>query len=227
MTDNQPRGGANRTISRRSGSPTSAAKSTTSAQPKRPPRLPARPEQGKPLVETAGPEPAIPPAETRLAVGVIVGTHGLRGELKLRLSTDDPERLSQVKWVYIGEDETRHRLQSVRLHGGLALLKIQFISNPEQANEFRGKWVKISGKDARPLEEGEFFYYQLIGLTAFDEADAELGTLVDIIETGTNDVFVIKSSSGDELLVPNHPDFVPAIEPEQGRLIVRPPVYYA
>jgi 16S rRNA processing protein RimM len=160
-----------------------------------------------------------------LAVGVVVGTHGLRGELKLKLTTDEPERLSDVKTIYIGEDESRRKLLGVRLHGGLALLKISGVNNPEQATKLRGEWVKISGQDTRPLDEGEFFYYQLVGLTAFDEAGVELGTLVDIIETGTNDVFVIKTTNGDEMLVPNYPDFVPVIEPDRGRLTVRPPIY--
>ncbi len=145
--------------------------------------------------------------------------------MKVKLTTDNPERLTEVKWIYLGEQGTRRRVQSVRFHGGLALLKVQFIGNPEQANELRGEWIRISGKDVRPLEEGEYFYYQLVGLTAFDEAGNELGSLIDIIETGTNDVFVIKTLTGEEMLVPNHPDFVPSIEPDQGRLVVRPPVY--
>jgi 16S rRNA processing protein RimM len=234
LTDKQTGGGANRATrptssppeSRALGSKSTPAKSTVPGRPKRPkPRYAARPEQGKPLVETTGPEPATPPAETRLAVGVIVGAHGVRGELKLKLTTDDPERLSDVKSIYIGDDGSSRKLLGVRFHGGLALLRIGGVNNPEQANQLRGEWVRISGQDARPLDEGEFFYYQLVGLTAFDEAGVELGTLVDIIETGTNDVFVIKSSSGEEMLVPNHPDFVPAIEPDKGRITVRPLIY--
>jgi 16S rRNA processing protein RimM len=180
-----------------------------------------------PLVETTGPDPNTPPDETRLAVGVVVGTHGLRGELKLRLSTDDPEHLTHIKWVYVGDDEVRRRLQGVRFHAGFALLKLAGVHNPEDANALRGQKIRIAGKDARPLEEGEYFYYQLVGLVAYDEGGTNLGTVVDIMETGTNDVLVIKSEAGGEMLVPNHPDFVPAIEPEKGRLTVKPPVYYS
>jgi 16S rRNA processing protein RimM len=180
-----------------------------------------------PLVETAGPEPNTPPDATRLAIGVVVGTHGLQGELKLRLSTDDPERLSEIKWVYVGDDDARRRLQGIRFHFGMALLRIAGVRSPEEANALRGEKIRIAGKDARPLDEGEYFYYQLVGLVAYDEEETKLGTVVDIIETGTNDVLVIKSESGDELLVPNHPDFVPAIEPDHGRITVKPPVYYS
>jgi 16S rRNA processing protein RimM len=234
LTDNQSKGGSLRASrpspspsgTRASGSKSPPAKSNVPGRRKRPkPRYAARPEQGKSLVETTGPEPTTPPAETRLAVGVIVGTHGIHGELKLKLTTDEPERLSDVKTIYIGDKGSRRKLLGVRFHGGLALLRIGGVNNPEQANQLRGEWVRISGQDARPLDEGEFFYYQLVGLTAFDEAGVELGTLVDIIETGTNDVFVIKTTIGDEMLVPNHPDFVPAIEPDQGRITVRPPIY--
>jgi 16S rRNA processing protein RimM len=190
-------------------------------------RRPPRPEQGVPLSETAGPDPATPPHETRLAIGVVVGTHGLQGELKLRLSTDDPEHLSRVKRVYIGDDDTRRRVQGVRFHSGFALLKVAGVNNPEQANALRGEKIRISGKDARPLDEGEFFYYQLVGLVAVDEDGTKIGTVFDIIETGTNDVLVIKTEAGDEMLVPNHPDFVPAVEPDKGRLTVKPPDYYS
>jgi 16S rRNA processing protein RimM len=232
LTDNQAKRGPRRPrrTSPQSSSNQQSESTSASSQPtgrKRPIRRPSRPAQGAPLVDTAGPDPATPPEETRLAIGVIVGTHGLRGEAKLRLSTDDPERLTKVKRIYIGDDETPRRLRGVRFHGGLALLQIAGVDNPEAADTLRGETIRISGKDVRPLEAGEFFLYQLVGLAAYDEDGQKLGTLVDIIETGTNDVLVIKSDAGDELLVPNHPDFVPAIEPEKGRLTVRPPVYYS
>jgi 16S rRNA processing protein RimM len=151
----------------------------------------------------------------------------LPGELKLRLSTDDPEHLSQIKWIYVGDSDQRRRVQGIRFHSGMALLKIAGVRNREEANALRGEKIRISGKDARPLDEGEYFYYQLVGLVAFNEGETRLGTVVDIIETGTNDVLVIKAENGDELLIPNHPDFVPAIEPDKGRLTVKPPVFYS
>jgi 16S rRNA processing protein RimM len=180
-----------------------------------------------PLVETSGPDPNTPPEETRLSIGGVVGTHGLHGELKIRLSTDDPEHLSQIKWVYVGDSDQRRRVQGIRFHSGMALLKIAGVRNREEANALRGEKIRISGKDARPLDEGEYFYYQLVGLAAYDEEETGLGTVVDIIETGTNDVLVIRSENGEELLIPNHPDFVPVIEPDRGRITVKSPVYYS
>jgi 16S rRNA processing protein RimM len=180
-----------------------------------------------PLVETAGPDPNTPPDETRLAVGVVVGTHGVNGELKVKLSTDDPERLMMIKRIFVGDEEAPRRLQGVRFHSGMALLTIVGVRNREEADALRGEKIRISGKDTRPLEAGEFYYYQLVGLVAYDEEETKLGTVVDIIETGTNDVLVIKSDTAEELLIPNHPDFVPAIEPEKGRLTVKPLVFYS
>ncbi|MFM9105206.1 MAG: ribosome maturation factor RimM [Chloroflexota bacterium] len=175
------------------------------------------------LIDTAGPDPATPPGQVRLVVGVIVGPFGVRGEAKLKLSTDDPEHLATVPRVWVGDEPRPRKLLGVRLHKGQALLRLQGISTPEQVDQLRGAPVRIAGSDARPLEPGEFYLYQLIGLRAVDEAGAEVGIVADIMETGANDVLVIApAGGGPDLLLPNHPQFVPEIDPPGGRIVVRP-----
>jgi len=162
----------------------------------------------------------------RLTVGHVVGPFGIRGEAKLKLATDDPEHLATVQKVWVGDEARPRRLLGVRLHKGMALLRLQGVSTPEQVDDLRGAPVRIAGSDARPPEPGEFFLFQLIGLEARDESGTPLGTLTDVMETGAHDVFVITPPGGGaDILVPNHPDFVTEILPEQGRLTVRPPVY--
>lgn len=145
----------------------------------------------------------------------------------MRLLTDDPEHLKTVKHVYLGERDTPIPLESVRFTNDGALVKLGGTDNPEDASRLSGLAVKIAGSDARPLEEGEYFLFQLIGLEAEDEAGEPIGTVVDLIETGASDVLVIAGRPGstDQLLVPNHPEFVLHILPDENRIVLRPPVY--
>ncbi len=110
----------------------------------------------------------------------------------------------------------------MRFHAGNVLLKLRGVTNPEEGDELRGQPIRISGKDAIPLEEGEFLLYQLIGLDAFDEAGVKIGTTVDLIETGSRDVFVIRPEGGGaDILLPNTEDAVLEIVPSERRMVVR------
>jgi 16S rRNA processing protein RimM len=195
--------------------------------PRRPPqRRPVGPRKQARLGETPGPEPATPPEQTRLAIGVVLGSHGVRGEAKLRLFTDEPEHLRAIKRVWIGDEPASRRLLGVRFQGDIALIRLQGITTPEAVTELRGETVRIAGADARPLAPGEYFLYQLVGLEAFDEAGAPVGRVTDIIETGANDVLVLTPPEGGaDVLLPNHPDTVLDVRPDEGRMTVRPLVY--
>lgn len=191
------------------------------------PARPARPASARPsLAETAGPDAATPLAAVRLVVGTIVGPHGVRGEAKLRLVTDDPEHLVHVPRVYVGDEPRPRRLRGVRFHRGQALLRIDGIATPEAVDALRGQPVRIAGTDARPPAPGEYFLYQLLGLEVVDEAGEPLGRVSDLIETGAHDVLVVAPpGGGPDLLLPNHPDVVLDVRPDEGRMVVRPLVY--
>jgi 16S rRNA processing protein RimM len=168
----------------------------------------------------------MPLNEVRLAIGTIVGVHGTGGELKLRLATDDPEQLRRLKRIFVGEDASPRRLLGVRFHKGMALIRISGVSRPEEGESLRGQTVRISGGDARPLKAGEFYYYQVLGLTVVDEAGGDVGIVTDIIETGANIVFVVTpTDSGKEMLLPNIPGVVLDINPSERRMVVRPLIY--
>jgi 16S rRNA processing protein RimM len=151
----------------------------------------------------------------------------VRGELKMRILTDDPEHLRKVRRVYLGDAGTPTALKHVRFHQGMALITLAGVTTPEAGAELYGIPVRIAGTDARPLEEGEYFLFQLIGLHAVAEDGTPIGTVTDLIETGAHDVIVIgdRPDAPDDLLVPNHPQFVLDIAPDQGTIIIRPPVY--
>lgn len=204
------------------GEPATGSPSSSGATGKRRRRRESRPRT---LIESRGPEPTTPLEEVRLTVGRLAGAHGVRGEMKMRLLTDEPEHLLEIETVYLGERDTPVTLESIRFVNDGALIALEGVDTPEEAAILSGLPVKIAGSDARPLEEGEYFLFQLIGLDACLEDGTRVGTVVDLIETGAHDVLVIGDRPGaaGNLMVPNHPDFVPEIDPAAGRLVVRPP----
>jgi 16S rRNA processing protein RimM len=164
-------------------------------------------------------------APARLTIGRIVAPHGVRGEFRMYIYTHFPERIPEISRIYLGDESTPRSLTRARLQGNVAILRIEGIGNREAADALRNVLVKIDRSDAAPLDENEHFHFELIGLTAVDESGVELGSVVEIIETGANDVYVIKDSEGAELLIPALLDVVPEIDLESGKMVVRPPRY--
>lgn len=184
--------------------------------------------ESRALIDTSGPSPTAALSEIRLAIGTIGGTHGVEGELKLRLLTDQPDHLPTITRVFLGNSDEPTQLERVRFHGDLALIKLEGVDSPEQGKALGGLQVRISGEDARPLEPGEYFLFQLIGLQAVDEHGSIVGVVSDLIETGAHDVLVITPPGGDrasQILLPNHPQFVTRIAPETGVIDVILPQY--
>jgi 16S rRNA processing protein RimM len=191
----------------------------------RAPAAKRRRSTAKSLIDTAGPQPSAALDTVRLTIGVIAGTHGVQGELKLKVLSDHPEHIPTLDHVYLGESDTPIRLLGARFHGDLLLIRLDGITNPEDGKRLGGLKVRIDGADAVPLAEGEYFLFQLVGLEARSVDGNVLGTVTDIMETGAHDVLVLATPEGGELLVPNHPEFVLEIAPDAGTIVMRPPVY--
>lgn len=197
------------------------AQAARPASPAAPAKRRPTPPTG-PLIESAGPDPETPLHDVLLTIGIVVGTHGVAGDLKVRPVTDLPEQFISLRSVFLGEEERPRKVEHVRFHAGNVLLRLRGISNPEDGTLYRGQSIRISGRDAIPLEKGEFLLYQLVGLDAFDEAGVKIGTTVDLIETGARDVFVIRPvDSGPDILLPNTEDAVLEIVPAERRMVVR------
>jgi 16S rRNA processing protein RimM len=200
--------------------PVGSAPNAPAARPTRPWRARAA-EAARP----SGPAPATPPSEVFFSIGRIVGAHGIRGEVKLEIHSDRPERLKQLRRVYFNDDPTPRRLRSVRLHGNQALLTFPDITDRDTAQALRGTLVHISGSQARPLEDGEFYHYQLIGLSVYDEAGQLLGKLEEILEAGEVDIYIVRDADKREHLFPALKEVVLEIDPAADRMVVRPQVW--
>lgn len=163
-----------------------------------------------------------------LLIGQIVRPHGVRGEARMRILTDYPERLRQLKQVYLAHDPTapsprRHQVAGVRMNQDVALLRLAGITDRNQVEPLRGLYVMVELADAVPLDDDEVYLFQLIGMRVVTDAGAELGTLTDVLETGANDVYVVDSPQHGEVLIPVIPDTIVATDTEQNRITVRLP----
>jgi 16S rRNA processing protein RimM len=155
-------------------------------------------------------------------VAQVLAPHGIRGELKCRIVTDYPrQRFKRGNALLLG-GQTR-TVQSARVQGQTVLLKLEDISDRTAAESHRGQDLLIRVEDAVSLPRGQYFWHQVIGLEAIDATThTRLGEVADILETGANDVYVIKTPSGQEILIPAIKDVVKDIDPVLGRIIVEP-----
>lgn len=142
-----------------------------------------------------------------LVLGEVLRPHGVAGELRMRVLTAYPERLAELKTIYIGRspeapDIKSHKLQAVRFNQGYALLKLKGVNNRDQADRFRELFVMVAIEDAIPLDEGEVYLFQLIGMTVQTQDGQILGTIREVLETGANDVYIVDSPHHGEILIP-------------------------
>lgn len=163
--------------------------------------------------------------EEYLEVGNIVNTHGVKGELKVISQTDYPERFEELKQVYV---EIKGSLKlfdikGVRYIKGMVLLKLGGIDDMNAAEALKGCSVKINRKDARKLPEGSFLICDLIGLKVSTVSGELLGTVQDVLQLGSNDVYVTRNASGREILIPALKSVVKNVDIQGGTMQVELP----
>jgi 16S rRNA processing protein RimM len=124
------------------------------------------------------------------------------------LHTDFPERFKSGRKLFVGEEHKVMTVENVRSHAKGMLIKFKGIETPEETARFRNQWVYIKATDAPPLPEGQIYQHELFGFQVIDENENLLGELVDIIETGANDVYVVKNEAGKEILLPAIPSVI-------------------
>ena len=180
-------------------------------------------DQGQPGsgASTTTPEPRF------LAIGQVVSAHGIRGELKVEILTDDPDRFRLLDQVWVGldgEEPLSTPIESHRLHKRHLLLKLAGCNDRTTAETFRGLLIQIPFEEALPLEEDEYYEYQIVGLAVWTVAGEHLGQIEEIIYTGANDVYVVRGDHPrQEILIPFLADVVLEIDLETGRMVVELP----
>lgn len=137
-------------------------------------------------------------------VGVIASTHGIRGEVKVFPTTDDVNRFKELKCVILdtGKETLPLEVESVKFFKQFVILKFKGIDDINEIERYKKCPLLVERKDAVPLEEGEYYIADMIGMKVETEEGQDFGVLKDVIETGANDVYVIESSAHGEVLVP-------------------------
>lgn len=140
-----------------------------------------------------------------LRVGVISSTHGIKGEVKVFPTTDDINRFKELKNVMLdtGRELIDLEVQSVRFFKNMAIVKFKGIDNINDIEKYKGKDILITRENAVPLEENEYFVYDIIGSSVITDQGEELGELYEVLATGANDVYVVKTKEGKEILLPS------------------------
>ena len=142
--------------------------------------------------------------EDLLKVGVITTTHGVRGEVKVYPTTDEPERFLELDYVLLdtGKELKRYDISNVKLFKNLVILKFDGVDNINDIEKYKGKELWIPREEGRELGEDEYYIADLLGMKVLLEDGTEFGTLKDVMETGANDVYVIDSREHGEVLLP-------------------------
>jgi 16S rRNA processing protein RimM len=163
----------------------------------------------------------IEPGEDWMLVGTVAAAHGVRGEVKVDLATDFPDRFKRLKTVYVGDEHRPMAVLGARRHGGRVALRLEGITDRDAAQSLRGAALSIPRAEAMPLPEGHYYYDQIIGLNAITTDGTSLGTVVEILSTGSNEVYVVRDE-GRGVLIPAIRDVVREIDLAAGVLVVEP-----
>ena len=157
-----------------------------------------------------------------LAVGRIVKAHGVHGEVSVDVLTDFPERFDTTEWIYLGNEfeAEAYRLKKFRWHKKNILLTLEGVDDRDQAGRLRGLCVQVPIGDVVPLPEGDYYLYELIGLQIVTTNGQTLGKVVNILETGANDVYVVETPDKTDILLPAIPDVVKEIDTDAGKITV-------
>lgn len=166
--------------------------------------------------------PSVPDTSNeRIIVGRVGAAHGIRGELRIIPLTDFPERFTALREVMVG-DELLH-IESVKPQGKNFLMRFREYAVREDAQKLTGRLLTVARAEAAPLDDGEYYVFDIVGLTVYDEEDNELGTVENVLRTGSNDVYAVRSEDGREILIPALRKVVRAIDVAGGRMTVRLP----
>ena len=160
--------------------------------------------------------------EDFLKVGTITTTHGVRGEVKVYPTTDDPERFLDLKRVLVdtGKEMVPLTIKGVKFFKNLVILKFTEIDNINDVINYKGMDLLIPREEGVELDEDEYYIADLIGMEVYLEDGTRYGTLKDVMETGANDVYIVKKESGGEILLPAIHECILDVNPEEGKMTV-------
>jgi len=157
-------------------------------------------------------------------VFVIIGKfrkpHGIRGEIRMTVLTDFTDLLKAGMTIYVGDRYQPYTIRSIRSHGGDLLVSLEELPDRTAVEIFRNIMVYMKADDTPELPDGDYYLHQMVGLEVVTDQDQKLGTIKEIILTGANDVYLVDTSTGKDILLPAIDDVVLEINQEEGFVLV-------
>ncbi|MBE3552993.1 MAG: ribosome maturation factor RimM [Kyrpidia tusciae] len=167
------------------------------------------------------------PEEPMYTVGVVVGTHGLRGEVRIFPRTDFPEvrfRQGSVLWLDGGTGPAMElRVERARKHKNVFIVQFAGFHSIQAVEPWKGRELKVPESALMPLPEGRYYIHQLVGCRVVDEHGRWLGELSEVLQPGANDVYVVRRPGAKDLLVPAIPSVVKRVSVEDRLMVVSLP----
>ena len=159
--------------------------------------------------------------EELLQVGVITATHGIRGEVKVFPTTDDPSRFKKLKKVLLdtGKEKLELEIEQVKFFKQFVILKFKGFDDIDEVEKYRKKPLLVTREHAVKLKQNEYFIADLIGMKVYSK-DAYLGILKNVIQTGANDVYEVLMENGKDVLIPAIRQCILRVNVEEGRMDV-------
>ena len=160
--------------------------------------------------------------EDFLKVGVITTTHGVRGEVKVYPTTDEPERFLELDHVLLdtGKEFRDLEIKNVRFFKNLVILKFKGIDNINDIEKYKGHDLWIPREEGQELDEDEYYIADLLGLRVILDDGTEFGTLKNVMKTGANDVYIIDTNAHGEVLVPAIRECIQDIDLEKNTMTI-------
>lgn len=160
--------------------------------------------------------------EQQIIIGKIVAPHGVRGDVRIVPLTDFPERFSSMKKICLNNGRS-YDVESTKEHKGLILMKLKGLDSRNDVEPLKGSLIQIGREEAMPLPQDRFYIFDLVGLKVYTEDETYLGVLTDVLQTGSNDVYVVedKGSMNKPLLIPALKKVVLQIDLKQKKMIVK------
>lgn len=159
-----------------------------------------------------------------IAVGKISKSIGLKGEVRVTLLTDSPDRFRTLKSVWIGGEEstaTQFRIQSVRVSRAAVVMEVEKVRTRTAADALRGQFVFIADKDEVKPKKGSYFIHEIVGMMVVDEAGVTIGTVQEVMQLPANDVWVVTSGE-KEFLIPAVKEVIRSVDVGRKKVVIRP-----
>jgi 16S rRNA processing protein RimM len=157
----------------------------------------------------------------RIALAAVAGAHGVKGELRLKLFSDCADSLARHEKLYVGG--ALRRLLAIRDGGKTAVARFEGISDRSAAEALRGSLIEVDRSALPPLEDGEYYHSDLIGLPAFDREGNRVGVVFAVENYGAGDLLDIERADGGSSLIP----FKEGIADLEGGRVVLDPEFLA